>query len=278
MADWIKMRSGLLTNPKVIRMAKLLASNPEFLDWLTRGVGVSRDVIRNEMRDVTVVTRVTVGSLLAVWASVNDAANQDGFLKGITLSDIDDMAGVPGFGIAMGAVGWADEADEGTFFPNFDEHNSVAKQRVGEGKTAKTNAERQREYRQRQRETRDVTGDVTGDVTVTRNGNAREEKNREEKKEGKSVTPSVVTLPDFVPADAWSGFVEMRKKIKKPMTDRAVELMFAKLGRFNAAGHNVRDCLERSTLNNWQDVFEPKPDQAARVNGVSQSNRFAGAK
>lgn len=277
MADWIKMRSGLLTNPKVIRMAKILASNPEFLDWLTRGLGLSRDVTRDEMRDVTVVTRVTVGSLLAVWASVNDAATEDGFLKGIALSDIDDMAGVPGFGVAMGAVGWAEEAEEGTFFPNFDEHNSVAKQRVGEGKTAKTGAERMREYRQRQRETRDVTSDVTRDVTVTRNGDGREEKNREEKKERKSVTPSV-TLPDFVPADAWSGFVEMRKKIKKPMTDRAVELMFAKLGRFAAAGHDVRDCLERSTLNNWQDVFEPKPDQVARANGAPQPNRFAGAK
>ncbi|MBB0023655.1 hypothetical protein [Ralstonia pickettii] len=277
MADWIKMRSGLLTNPKVIRMAKLLSSDPNFLDWLTRGVGVSRDVMRNEMRDVTVVTRVTVGSLLSVWASVNDAANQDGFLKGITLSDIDDIAGVPGFGIAMGSVGWAEEDDDGTFFPNFDEHNSVAKQRVGEGKTAKTNAERQREYRERQRENRNVTSNATGDVTVTRNGNDREEKNREEKKERKSVTPSV-TLPAFVPADAWDGFVEMRKKIKKPMTERAVQLMFAKLGRFADAGHDIRDCLERSTLNNWQDVFEPKPGQGSHINGAPQSNRFAGAK
>lgn len=180
MADWIKMRSGLLTNPKVIRMAKLLASNPEFLQWLSRGLGLSRDVTRDEMRDVTFVTRVTVGSLLSVWASVNDAANQAGFLKGISLSDIDDMAGVPGFGDAMGAVGWAEEGDDGTFFPNFDEHNSVAKQRVGEGKTAKTSAERMREFRQRQRENRDVTSDASQLRDVTRHSDGREEKRRED--------------------------------------------------------------------------------------------------
>ncbi|MGA1554268.1 MAG: hypothetical protein ACO35I_09655, partial [Burkholderiaceae bacterium] len=38
-----------------------------------------------------------------------------------------------------------------------------------------------------------------------------------------------VPLPDWIPTDAWDGFVEMRVKIKKPMTDRAIKLAVGKL-------------------------------------------------
>lgn len=269
--DWIKMRTGLLTNPKVIRMARLLAENEHFMGWWTRGTKVSCDETVYELCDVTVVTRVTVGSLLSVWGAVNDCASQEGFVKGISLFEVDEMAGVPGFGAAMCAVGWVEETENGLVFPNFHEHNTVEKQR---STGAKTGSQRTKEYRERKK----AAASVTSDVTVTSQRDHREEKRREEeKKEKKRVTQSV-TLPAFVPADAWDGFVEMRKKIKKPMTDRAVQLMFAKLGRFADAGHDIRDCLERSTLNNWQDVFEPKPSQGSLLNGSPQPNRFAGAK
>jgi hypothetical protein len=50
MADWIKMRSSLLTNPKVIRMARVLLAEREFLDvalpWLRHPV--TRDESRHE--------------------------------------------------------------------------------------------------------------------------------------------------------------------------------------------------------------------------------------
>ena len=194
MADWIKMRSSLLTNPKVIRMARVLLDNREFLEWLCPGcdVPVTRDETVTK-RHVPVVTRVVVGALLPTWSAVNDTAARDGIIRHATSRDIDETAGVPGFGSALMAVDWLEELPdgEGVRFVNFEEHNSPQKERT---LTAKTGAERSREYRERKAaekaasqsrdEKRDVPRDVTSDVT--RDG--REEKKRREKKKS-PLTP-----------------------------------------------------------------------------------------
>jgi len=84
------------------------------------------------------------------------------------LEDLDEISGVPGFGDAMAAVGWAiaDADAKCVSLPNFSEHNTPAKDR--------TAAERQRRYRQNR----------NGAVTALRNGvtvtQRREEKRREE--------------------------------------------------------------------------------------------------
>lgn len=179
MADWIKMRSALLTNPKVIRMARLLAEDRFFMNWWTRGTKLECETSVYEICDVTVVTRVTVGSLLSVWAAVNDCASQDGFVKGITLFEVDEMAGVPGFGNAMETVGWVEETEQGLVFPNFHEHNTVGKERSS---GAKTGAQRTREWRERKATVTDGS-----DVTVTSQRDHREEKNREEKNNSSSL-------------------------------------------------------------------------------------------
>ena len=65
-------------------------------------------------------------------------------------------------------------------------------------------------------------------------------------------------LPDWLPLDAWEGFVEMRKKIKKPMTDHAANLIIKKLDGFREAGQCVRTILNNSIENSWQSVFEDR--------------------
>jgi hypothetical protein len=69
----------------------------------------------------------------------------------------------------------------------------------------------------------------------------------------------MMQTPDWMPTAAWAGFVEMRRKIKKPMTDRAADLIIIKLDGFRAAGHDVEAILNRSVENSWQGVFEPDP-------------------
>lgn len=168
-------------------MSRILAENRFFMDWWTRGTKKQCDETVYELCDVTVVTRVTVGSLLSVWASVNEASQENGFVKGITLFEVDEMAGVPGFGDAMLAVGWVEETDSGLIFPNFHEHNTVSKTRPGGGSTgAKTAAQRTREWRERKAASLDgcdVTETMSRDVSVTSQCDGREEKRREEKKE-----------------------------------------------------------------------------------------------
>lgn len=59
----------------------------------------------------------------------------------------------------------------------------------------------------------------------------------------------------------FSDFMEMRKKIRKPMTDRAIELMICKLNKYEP--DIAIKMLEQSIVNCWQDVFELK-DQSRK--------------
>ena len=52
-------------------------------------------------------------------------------------------------------------------------------------------------------------------------------------------------------------FLEMRKTIKKPATNRAMEMIIKKLEKVDNEELAIQ-MLERSIINNWQDVFEIK--------------------
>jgi hypothetical protein len=160
--DWIKMRPSLLTNPKVNGIARILEESRDVGRVLSSGFNgpMFEIVSRNVMR------YVTVSSLLVIWGAANEHT-RDGVFKNADLSDIDDMVGIPGFGLAMEAVGWLvyDENESSVCLPNFNEYNTVAASRSA---SAKSGAERQRAYRERKKgkeryENSDVTSDVTSD-------------------------------------------------------------------------------------------------------------------
>lgn len=70
--------------------------------------------------------------------------------------------------------------------------------------------------------------------------------------------PEIQNLPVWINQHSWNGFVEMRKKIKKPLTDHAAHLLIHKLAEFHARGIDPNERLDESTMNCWQGVFEPK--------------------
>ena len=55
-------------------------------------------------------------------------------------------------------------------------------------------------------------------------------------------------------------FIKMRKSIKKPMTTHAFELLIKKLNKMSISANVQIEILERSILNGWQDVYEPKAE------------------
>jgi hypothetical protein len=161
--DWVKMRSALLANPKVHAIAKAIGRDSRAGAALTTGFNGSPEQVlsRHALRHVCVT------ALLCVWSAANEHSD-GGKLSCCDLEDLDEIAGVPGFGDAMSSVGWAcrDDSENCVLLPNFSEHNTTAKDR--------TAAERQRRRRSK------CHGGVTRDshaVTVTQR---REEKRREE--------------------------------------------------------------------------------------------------
>lgn len=181
MADWIKMRASLLTNTKVSKMARTLLANPDFREWYGNAEISDLTSQTVTLRHVTVVTRVVVGGLLPVWASVNESAGRDGHLRHASLFDIDTMSGIPGFGAAMEAVDWLTvlPENEGLEFGNFIEHNTPEQER---STAAKTGAERAKEYRERKaaEKVAGVTKSVTPKRDASRDTVTTEESRGEE--------------------------------------------------------------------------------------------------
>lgn len=169
-ADWIKMRSDLYRDPKVCVIADILReSDGELARYVNQNCQRDMCVTRNVMRNVT------VGALVSVWGVMRTRGkpeNTDLVCSGMTISVLDDIADLPGFGAAMGQVGWVVETEQGIVFPHFFEDHNVDP----EESKKKKNAERQARFREKSNAKVTVTSNVTSNVTVT----PREEKRRED--------------------------------------------------------------------------------------------------
>jgi hypothetical protein len=196
--DWIKMRGGLFSSPKLIAMGKAMHEDRRFRDWLTPGGGTTLNgqiISDHALRCVT-------GALLTVtwsWSREygKELDNGDCLLPHIDINGIDEIAGAPSVGAAMEAVGWAvelvnEEVLEGVILPKFFiEHNVPMSQ-----------AEKQRQYRRRKKE----SGSVTKTLPSVGNENGKNVTSREEKRREDITTPispskfkkpNVVQVADF---------------------------------------------------------------------------------
>ena len=101
----------------------------------------------------------------------------------------------------------------------------------------------------------------TGTVTETETSTEKQE-----------PTPrkSAAVIPEWIPRDSWDGFVEMRKKIRAPLTTRAVTETIRDLEKLAKAGHDPGAVLDQSTQRSWRGVFEIKGGEHAG----NQGNRF----
>lgn len=166
-ADWIKMRTDLYRDPKVCMIADSLMDNDsELARYVSNICRCNMAVTRNIMRNAI------VGSLVTVWGVLRHRGariDDDLVVNGATVAILDDIAEMPGVGEAMAAVGWVTQTEEGLLFRHFFEEYNVEPEK----KTALSNAERQRLYRERKRDSETVTN-----VTLR---NDREEKSRVEK-------------------------------------------------------------------------------------------------
>jgi len=73
------------------------------------------------------------------------------------------------------------------------------------------------------------------------------------KQEGPSVP-----LASWIPLETWLEYRKMRDRIKRPMTEHAVDLAIRKLSEMRDSGEDVQEVLEQSILNSWQGLFSVK--------------------
>jgi len=77
--------------------------------------------------------------------------------------------------------------------------------------------------------------------------------------------PPTFELPNFINSETWDDFEEMRKRIRKPMTDRARRDIVAKIERLRGEGHDPEDVLAASIANSWTGVFPLRSETATRT-------------
>jgi uncharacterized protein YdaU (DUF1376 family) len=100
----------------------------------------------------------------------------------------------------------------------------------------------------------------------------------EEKQQPAAQAPLVVTpdaalawhIETFIPVETWLAFVEMRRKIRKPMTDHAVDLIHRKLVKLRDEGQDLVAVVEQSIRNSWQDVFAVREERHGKLESFDE--------
>ena len=134
--DWIKVRTSLLSNPKINGIARTLGFDTGKNEVISNFVGPGENNIPRY-----VLRYVSVTAVITVWSAANEHT-RNGVFENADLEDISDIAGIPGFGESMESVGWViyDEEKMTVTLPNFNEYNTC-----GENRNKEKAAERQKD-------------------------------------------------------------------------------------------------------------------------------------
>lgn len=191
-----------------------------------------------------------IGGLHAVW-SVFDAHCEDGVLNGYTPETLDHIIGWDGFSSALVTVGWLIEnTGVSLAMPEFSEHN---------GQSAKRRAEdqkRKRDSRNNPEPVRKVSSNES-DKKQTREEKRREEVNTEDK--SPNVSP-----PEGVSIKVWADFLKLRKTLKAPITDTAMDGIRREAEKVGCTLEQALvTCVERSWRGFKAEWVSDKPSAAS---------------
>jgi uncharacterized protein YdaU (DUF1376 family) len=84
----------------------------------------------------------------------------------------------------------------------------------------------------------------------------------------------VFVLPPWIPREAWDQYEVMRKRIRKPMTDRARELAVGDLEKLMKDGEDVEQVLNQSILKSYTGLFPVKKDNTKSSKGLDLNDLY----
>lgn len=94
------------------------------------------------------------------------------------------------------------------------------------------------------------------ETNIQLTSNQQATNNNRRKKEGKKERIIHSDIPEL--NSALLDFIEYRKKIKAPMTDRAIQLLINKLNKLSSNTSEQIEILNQSVLNGWKGIYELK--------------------
>lgn len=288
--QWVKMYTGLDSDPDALGAAEFLSAHNPFIRYLTApliAMGICTDcvnLLRTLLSSDCYVTRDATLSLALqgvrrAWGAAymhGERIGDDCRMKNTCLDTIDEIARIPGIGEAMECVGWAKELPEGgILLPNYYQEKG---DKDNHGSTS--GAKRQKEYRDRKKAEAALLRNVTGDAVTLRNGDVtsdvtlpleqnRTDKNRTKKKNtplppkgGDDVPiPKELDSPAF--REAWVAWEQYKREKKKKLTDSTRKAQLKKLAAMGLP--MAISSIHQSISQGWEGLFEVREEQAQRA-------------
>lgn len=95
-----------------------------------------------------------------------------------------------------------------------------------------------------------------------------------ESKPSPAKPKSSISLPTWLPADAWAMWDEFRRaKSGRGWTQGAKQLSIRDLGKLHDAGHDLQSVIEQSIQRGWTGLFETKQGSSSPGAGQSEAQR-----
>jgi glycyl-tRNA synthetase beta subunit len=108
----------------------------------------------------------------------------------------------------------------------------------------------------------DTKTDSRLDTKTDTNNNSKERRIMNKNKKPLKDKVQKIIFPDWIDKELWNDYVKMRIKIRKPLTNKAIELAIEKLTTLKNEGQNINKVLQQSIFNSWQGLFPFKLDQS----------------
>ena len=107
------------------------------------------------------------------------------------------------------------------------------------------------------------------DIDIDKDIDIEIDKESKKKKNNLSNVIDTYTSDEDV-KEAIKSFIDMRKTLKKPMTEKALQMMLTKLDGLASTKKDKIDIINQSVLNSWQSVYPLKTDTAYPKNQKAQ--------